>query len=57
MFSSLKGLIRTSNSVLLLAALFLSLYMNDSNYILLVLLPIVLLDRSFLIPIFSPFLR
>lgn len=51
MFSSLKGLIRAFNSVLLLSALAISLYMNDSTYILIVLLPIVILDRSFLIPL------
>ena len=51
MFSSLKGLIKILNSVLLLAALAVSLYMNDSTYILIVLLPIVILDRSFLIPL------
>lgn len=51
MFSSLKGLIRIGNSILLLAALSLSLYMSDSTYILIVLLPIVILDRAFLIPL------
>ena len=51
MFSSLKGLIKIFNSVLLLIALAVSLYMSDSTYILIVLLPIVILDRSFLIPI------
>ena len=51
MFSSLKGVIKIFNSVLLLAALAVSLYMSDSTYILIVLLPIVILDRSFLIPL------
>ena len=51
MFGSIKNTIRLFNSLLLLAALALSLYMNDSTYILIVLLPIVVLDRSFLIPI------
>ncbi len=51
MFSSLKGVIKIFNSVLLIAALAVSLYMNDSTFILIVLLPIVILDRSFLIPL------
>lgn len=51
MFSSLKGVIRIFNSVLLLAALWMSLVESDSTYILIVLLPMVILDRSFLIPI------
>ncbi len=51
MFSRLKIPIRIANSLLLLAALATSLYMSDSTYILIVLLPIVILDRSFLIPI------
>lgn len=51
MFSRLKGVIKIFNAVLLLVALAVSLYMNDSTFILIVLLPIVILDRSFLIPI------
>ncbi len=51
MFSSIKGLIRAGCSVLLIVALYISLYESDSTYILIVLLPIVILDRSFLIPI------
>ncbi len=51
MFSWLKAPIKMLNSFLLLSALAVSLYMNDSTYILIVLLPIVIMDRSFLIPL------
>src|SRR5207237_2260094 len=48
---SLDKVLRLLGCVMFLGALFTSLYLNDSTPILLVLLPLVLIDRAFLIPI------
>lgn len=49
--TTLQKTIRFVSSILLLAALAISLYLNDSTSILLILLPLVLLNRAFIIPI------
>jgi len=49
-FNSEK-IIRFIGSVMLVGALYTALVENDSNYLLLVFLPLVLMDRTFLIPL------
>lgn len=46
-----ENVIRFIGSVMLVGALYTALVQNDSNYILLVFLPLVLMDRTFLIPL------
>ncbi|TKK66157.1 O-antigen ligase family protein [Ilyomonas limi] len=46
-----EKIIRFIGSVMLVGALYTALVENDSNYILLVFLPLVLMDRTFLIPL------